>query len=271
MSCMRCLSKCFCPKKLVLPQKIPSCAPVISNLTFHPNFHPNILIFVNLPIYRKLIHDNISLVFWKPKPFCLALFWRRYKIVCTYKHLHYKLWLVLLWRRYVLFLVINIGIIISVSVILKKIKFIFIPIYLHCCNIPKGYSSNSSKISDYINIVEITVTQHYTRVVYNRFPEQKMLENDRMEIATTEVTSIWRYTRGFSTWRTDRYFAEFESRIHIEISTSNRCHNFHVDSPFKIDVISTNFPRGISTSIRWRIDENVSIGQKCYIKKAVLK
>ena len=192
MSCMKCLSKCFCPKKLVLPQKIPSCASVISNLTFHPNFHSNILIFVNLPIYRKLIHDNISLVFWKPKPFCLVLFWRRDKIVCTYKHLHYKLWLVLLWRRYVLFLVINIGIIISVSVILKKIKFILTPIYLHCCNIPEGYSSNSS-------------------------------------------------------------------------------HNFHVDSPFKIDVISTNFPRGFSTSIRWRIGEDVSIGQKCYIKKVVLK
>ena len=38
----------------------------------------------------------------------------------------------------VLFLVINIGIIISVSVILKTIKLIVIPIYLHCCNIPKG-------------------------------------------------------------------------------------------------------------------------------------
>ena len=28
---------------------------------------------------------------------------------------------------------------ISVSVILKNIKFIVIPIYLDCCNIPKGY------------------------------------------------------------------------------------------------------------------------------------
>ena len=52
------------------------------------------------------------------------------------------------------------GIIISVRVILKKIKFIVIPIYLHCCNIPKGYSSNSSKVIDYVNIVEITATQH---------------------------------------------------------------------------------------------------------------
>ena len=67
--------------------------------------------------------------------------------------------------------------------------------------------------------------------------------------------------RGFSTWRTHRYFIDFESRIHVEISTSNRCHNFHVDSPFKINVISTNFPRGISPSNRWRIDEYVSIGR----------
>ena len=29
-----------------------------------------------------------------------------------------------------------------------------------------------------------------------------------------------------STWRTHRYFVDFESRILIEISTSNRCHNF---------------------------------------------
>ena len=54
---------------------------------------------------------------------------------------------------------------ISVSVILKNIKFIVIPINLHCFNIPKGYISNSSKISDYVNNVEITATQHYTRII----------------------------------------------------------------------------------------------------------
>ena len=53
----------------------------------------------------------------------------------------------------------------SVSVFLKKIKSIVIPIYLHCWNIPKEYSSNNSKISDYVNIVEITATLHYTRIV----------------------------------------------------------------------------------------------------------
>ena len=41
---------------------------------------------------------------------------------------------------------------------------IFIPIYFLCCKIPKGYSSNSSNITDNVNIVEITLTQHYTRI-----------------------------------------------------------------------------------------------------------
>ena len=88
-----------------------------------------------------------------------------------------------------------------------------------------------------------------------------MLENDRMKTAGTEVTSIWRRKDiEKSTWRTHRYFLDFENRIHVEISTLNQRHNFHVDSPFKSNVISTNFPGGISTSNRWRIDEDVPIG-----------
>ena len=86
-----------------------------------------------------------------------------------------------------------------------------------------------------------------------------MLGNDRMETASTDVTSIQRQNDNKkSTWRTRQYFIDFESRIHVEISTSNLCLNFHVDSPFKIDEISTNFPREISTSNR--IDKNGSIG-----------
>ena len=82
-----------------------------------------------------------------------------------------------------------------------------------------------------------------------------------MGTASTEVTSIQRQNDiEKSTWRTHWYFVDFKSRIHVEISTSNRCHNFQVDSLFKIDLISTNFPRGIWTSNRWRIDEDVSIG-----------
>ena len=75
-----------------------------------------------------------------------------------------------------------------------------------------------------------------------------MLENDTMETASKKVTAIRRRSDiEKSTWKTHPYFVDFESRIHVEISTSNLCHNFHVDSLFKIDVVSTNFPRGIST------------------------
>ena len=56
------------------------------------------------------------------------------------------------------------SIITFVSVIWKKIKIIFIHYYLRCCKIPKGYSSSSSNISDYVNIVEIRSTQHHTTI-----------------------------------------------------------------------------------------------------------
>ena len=88
-----------------------------------------------------------------------------------------------------------------------------------------------------------------------------MLGNNTMETTSTEVTSIrHRNNVEKSNWRIRRYFVDFESRIHVETSTSNRCHNFQVDSNFKIYVISTNFPRGILTSNRWRIDWDESIG-----------
>ena len=44
-----------------------------------------------------------------------------------------------------------------------------------------------------------------------------------------------------------------------------------MDSPFKIDVISTNFPRGISTSNRWQIDEDVPIGNGVYSRNNLPK
>ena len=91
--------------------------------------------------------------------------------------------------------------------------------------------------------------------------EQKKLQNDRMETTCTKAMSIWRRNNiEKSTWRTHQCFVDFESLIHVEISMSKRCHNFHLDSPFKSDIISTNFPRGISMSNRLRIDENVYIG-----------
>ena len=88
-----------------------------------------------------------------------------------------------------------------------------------------------------------------------------MFGNDRMETTSTAVMSILRRNDiEKSTWRTDRYFVNFDSRIHVEISRSNRRHNFRVDSSFKIEKISTNFPRRISKSNRWQIDEDVPLG-----------
>ena len=62
-----------------------------------------------------------------------------------------------------------------------------------------------------------------------------MFENDRKETTSKAVTSIrhWNYIEK-SMRKTQQNFVDFESRIHIEISMSNRCYNFHVDSPFKI-------------------------------------
>ena len=74
-----------------------------------------------------------------------------------------------------------------------------------------------------------------------------------METASTEVTSIWRQNDiEKSTWRTRRYFVNFEILIHVEIFGSNRHHNLHKDSPFKVDVILTNFLCGALTSNRQR-------------------
>ena len=86
-----------------------------------------------------------------------------------------------------------------------------------------------------------------------------MLENDKMETVNTEVlircrSNIEKFMR-----RTHRHFVDFESQIHVKISTSNRCLDFHVDSPFKIDKMPMYSSRGISTWNWWPIDEDVSI------------
>ena len=65
-----------------------------------------------------------------------------------------------------------------------------------------------------------------------------------------------------NTWEIHRYFIDFESRIDIELSTSNQCQCFNLDSPFIIDEISTNTQCGISMSNRWRIDVNVPTGPR---------
>ena len=49
-------------------------------------------------------------------------------------------------------------------------------------------------------------------------------------------------------------------KVEFTLSTLNRCHVFQVNSSFITDEISTKFWRGISMSNRWRIDEDMSIG-----------
>ena len=137
MSHMKCLSKCPYSKKSVLPKKILGCAPVTFILIFHPNFHTNVLSHVSHMRSELFVHINTCIT-------NLAS--------VILKKIYIYIYI------YILFLFINIGIIIYVSVILKKIKIIFIHCYLCCCKIPKGYISNSSNISDYVNIAEITST-----------------------------------------------------------------------------------------------------------------
>ena len=60
------------------------------------------------------------------------------------------------------------------------------------------------------------------------------------------------------TWKSHRYFIDFESGIDIVLSTSNRCGFFDVNSTFIIDEPSATFRCGISMSNRWRINEIVT-------------
>ena len=83
---MKCLSKCLYSNKSLPPRKIAGGPPITFILTFNPDFNLNICVFANLAFTE--IWFNISLVFWKPRIFCLVLFCMRYKIVCTYKDLH---------------------------------------------------------------------------------------------------------------------------------------------------------------------------------------
>ena len=60
----------------ILSRKIPCCTPVTFNLTFLPNFQRNILVFANLPIYRKLIHENISTLCFENQESCVQYYFK---------------------------------------------------------------------------------------------------------------------------------------------------------------------------------------------------
>ena len=84
-----------------------------------------------------------------------------------------------------------------------------------------------------------------------------MFEIDREETVSKAVTSIWHGNNiEKSTWKTDRYFGDFESRFHVEISTLKRCHNFDVDSHFKISETQWTFPMEFR---RWIYGESIKM------------
>lgn len=62
-----------------------------------------------------------------------------------------------------------------------------------------------------------------------------------------------------TSWRTGRCSIDFESRIGVELSTSNKCHPFHNDWSFIINEIPMSFCRKLSMPNRQQIDEDVSI------------
>ena len=75
-----------------------------------------------------------------------------------------------------------------------------------------------------------------------------------METASTEVTVIQRRNdMEKSTWKTRRYFVDFESRIHVKISTSNQ---FPRVFAFQNQL---NLPETFHVEFRWRIDKDGSI------------
>ena len=101
-----------------------------------------------------------------------------------------------------------------------------------------------------LKLHRVSTMPDYFRIGSRR---RKIFENDRKETASKAFSLIrHRNNTENCTWKTLRYFINFESQIHIEISTSNRCCNFHGESSLKIDEISTNMPRWILKSNRWR-------------------
>ena len=127
---------------------------------------------------------------------------------------------------------------------------------MHCCKIPKRSISVIASISLKLNWPS-TIPDKLRIGCQNRKCSKTIERKQWVEqLPRFDIETALKK----STWKTHQYFVDFESPIHVEISTSNRFYNFHVDSPFKINEISTNFPRGISTSNRWWIDEDVPIG-----------
>ena len=173
MSCMKCSS--FYSKKPVLSRKIPGCASVTFNITFHPHFHPNIGFFANLPIYRKIIHDNIALCFENQKPFVQYYFEGDIKLfvhinICIRNfgqcYFEEDMYYFQLYWHYDL-----------CQCYFEEHKIYRYSYLFGLLQYSQRIYSNSSKISDYVNTLKL---QQLSII-----PEQF-----RMETGSTEVTSI---------------------------------------------------------------------------------
>ena len=119
--------------------------------------------------------------------------------------------------------------------------------------------------------VEITSNMHHSKFRFRY--EQVIIRAEKIKtqieagvipklsnIFGSYVNSTSKQHQEKKTWKSHRYFIDFESSISIELSTSNWCLCFDLDLRFIIDEMLTNFLCRIFMSNRWRIDKNVSDG-----------
>ena len=127
----------------------------------------------------------------------------------------------------------------------KLSSFLFICVV---AKIPKGHNSNNSNISDYVNIVEITSTQHYTRIgSLNRKCQEMIQWKQRVQkLHRFDVETIYKNPRGelfdISSILKVESMTKFPRRIDVMISTwiclpksMKFRQNFHLEIRRRID------------------------------------
>ena len=119
----------------------------------------------------------------------------------------------------------NIGIIIFVSVILKKIKVTFIPIYLRCCKIPKGYSSLISETSILLKLHRLSTIPEQLRIGSRGRKCQEMIEQKqrvqqlrRFDVETTQKKPLGELIDVLSFLKVESQ-SKYPRRIGVIIST----------------------------------------------------
>ena len=103
-------------------------------------------------------------------------------------------------------------------------------------------------------ILILHLVSHNFQILFFRFSLKQVARGDTYhrkkwkqklvlrQATSLKVTSIRHWNKiKKATSRTHWYFIDFQGHIDVELSTSNWCHSLHLDSPFIIDEISTNF------------------------------